>query len=117
MLQPEPSRTADSATRLPASEGGTSALKMSRPSVIIRILERRSRFIRAPAPVEAYDKNITYRAGRCPARYYIDRLIPLFREKTYDIASIISHRLPLSEVHKAVEVMGSAERNKIVIEP
>ena len=33
------------------------------------------------APAEAYDKNLTYRAGRCPARAYIDRLLPIVREE------------------------------------
>jgi L-iditol 2-dehydrogenase len=30
---------------------------------------------------------------------------------------IISHRFPLKEIHKAVEVMGGAERNKVIIQP
>jgi len=29
----------------------------------------------------------------------------------------ISHRFPLTEMHQALEVMGSAERNKVVIFP
>ncbi|MDX1502691.1 MAG: alcohol dehydrogenase catalytic domain-containing protein, partial [Thermoanaerobaculia bacterium] len=33
-----------------------------------------SRF--AFGPGEAYDKNLTYRAGRCPARHYLGRLLP-----------------------------------------
>ena len=49
------------------------------------------------SPGEAYDKNLTYRVGRCPARYYMDRLIPLLEEKRYNLASIISHRLPLTD--------------------
>jgi threonine dehydrogenase-like Zn-dependent dehydrogenase len=49
------------------------------------------------SPVEAYDKNLTYRAGRCPARHYMERLLPLVRGKKYDFASIVSHRLPLAD--------------------
>ena len=30
---------------------------------------------------------------------------------------VISHRFPLSEIHRAVEVMGSSERNKVIINP
>lgn len=30
---------------------------------------------------------------------------------------IISHRFPLSEIHRAVEVMGSPDRNKVVVNP
>ena len=47
------------------------------------------------APGEAYDKNLTYRAGRCPARAYMDRLLPLVQSRKYDLGALISHRLPL----------------------
>ena len=30
---------------------------------------------------------------------------------------VISHRLPLTEIHRAIEVMSSPERNKVVIHP
>ena len=49
------------------------------------------------SPVEAYDKNLTYRIGRCPARAVLEDLIPLVRRKQYDLASVISHQLPLSQ--------------------
>lgn len=48
-------------------------------------------------PGEIYDKNLTYRAGRCPARSYMDRLLPLIRSRRYDFGALISHRLPLEE--------------------
>jgi threonine dehydrogenase-like Zn-dependent dehydrogenase len=34
-----------------------------------------------------------------------------------DVEKIISHRLPLKSIHRAVEIMGSQERNKVVINP
>ncbi len=49
------------------------------------------------SPVEAYDKNLTYRVGRCPARAYMERLAPIVRDRELDIARVISHRLRLSE--------------------
>jgi threonine dehydrogenase-like Zn-dependent dehydrogenase len=30
---------------------------------------------------------------------------------------VISHRFPLTEIHKAVEVMAGAKRNKVIINP
>jgi threonine dehydrogenase-like Zn-dependent dehydrogenase len=51
----------------------------------------------AIAPGEAYDRNLTYRAGRTPARSYMDRLLPLIRSGRYDLGAVISHRLPLSD--------------------
>ena len=47
------------------------------------------------SPSEAYDKNLTYRVGRCPARRLASELIPLVRDKDLDLGSILSHRLPL----------------------
>ena len=49
------------------------------------------------APGEAYDKNLTYRAGRCPARHYTERLLEIVARGTYDLGSLVSHHLPLEE--------------------
>jgi len=51
----------------------------------------------ALAPAQLYDKNLTYRTGRCPARAYMDRLLPIATRRAADLARMISHRLPLSE--------------------
>jgi threonine dehydrogenase-like Zn-dependent dehydrogenase len=48
-------------------------------------------------PAEAYDKNLTYRVGRCPARRLMEQLISLVQRGEYDLASLISHRMELSE--------------------
>jgi threonine dehydrogenase-like Zn-dependent dehydrogenase len=47
------------------------------------------------SPVEAYDKNLTYRGGRCPARHYMEKLLPLVRQGRYPLSSVISHRFAL----------------------
>jgi threonine dehydrogenase-like Zn-dependent dehydrogenase len=49
------------------------------------------------SPSEAYDKNLTFRTGRCPARAILEELIPLVQEKKYDMAAAISHERPLDE--------------------
>ncbi len=49
------------------------------------------------SPVDAYNKNITYKSGRCPARYYMPKLLALIAEKQPDLSAIISHKMPLSE--------------------
>ena len=49
------------------------------------------------SPVEAYNKNLTYKIGRCPARHMMDKLMPMVLKKKYDITSIFSHRMKLSE--------------------
>ncbi len=50
----------------------------------------------AISPGEAYDKNLTYRAGRAPVRRYLDRLLAFVASRKTDLSSIVSHRLPLA---------------------
>ncbi len=49
------------------------------------------------SPAEAYDKNLTYRVGRCPARQLMPRLLPILQSRKYDLLRVISHRMPLRE--------------------
>lgn len=49
------------------------------------------------SPIEAYDKNITFKIGRAPARRYMEQLIDRTLQSSYDITQIITHRLPLSD--------------------
>ena len=45
------------------------------------------------------------------------RAIRLIETGLIDTEKIISHRFPLAEIHQAMSVMGSRERNKVVIHP
>jgi threonine dehydrogenase-like Zn-dependent dehydrogenase len=45
------------------------------------------------------------------------RAIRLMEAGLVDTEKIISHRFPLTEIHKAVEVMGGTQRNKVMIHP
>jgi threonine dehydrogenase-like Zn-dependent dehydrogenase len=56
------------------------------------------------SPGEAYDKNLTYRAGRAPARALLDRMLVLARSGRFDLGAVISHRLPLAEGPRAYEL-------------
>ena len=49
------------------------------------------------SPGEAYDKNLTYRAGRAPARALMDRLLSRLAERPLGLGAIVSHRLPLAD--------------------
>jgi threonine dehydrogenase-like Zn-dependent dehydrogenase len=59
------------------------------------------------SPVEAYNKNLTYKIGRCPARYMMDQLIPIVQKKKYDLTSIFTHRMKLSEGRHGYEIFSS----------
>jgi threonine dehydrogenase-like Zn-dependent dehydrogenase len=48
-------------------------------------------------PGKLYDKNLTYRAGRCPARAYLERALALLAAGRFPFAALVSHRLALAE--------------------
>jgi alcohol dehydrogenase len=51
-------------------------------------------------PSEAYDKNLTYRTGRCPARHYMEALTDLVAREYPHITQVITHRFaPADAVH------------------
>ena len=56
------------------------------------------------SPVEAYDKNLTYVAGRCSARHFMERTLELVRSRAYPLASIYSHRMTLDEGPRGYEL-------------
>jgi threonine dehydrogenase-like Zn-dependent dehydrogenase len=45
------------------------------------------------------------------------RAIRLMERRLVDPEAIISHRFPLSKTHEALEVMGSPDHNKIIVNP
>ena len=47
----------------------------------------------------------------------MQKAIRLIERRLVDPEKVISHRFPLSEIHKAIEVMGSPDRNKVIIHP
>lgn len=47
-------------------------------------------------PVDAYNKNLTLKIGRCPARTMMEMFLPVIVEKKYPVTDIITHRLDLS---------------------
>jgi threonine dehydrogenase-like Zn-dependent dehydrogenase len=98
-------RGADAALEVVGSPEATRlAVDLVRPGGVVSAVgvHTESRF--AFSPVEAYDKNLTYRAGRCPARAYMERLLPLVREGKYELGGIVSHRLPLAEGVRGYEI-------------
>jgi len=56
------------------------------------------------SPGQAYDKNHTYKNGRCPARYYADKLLKEELPQRYPIEDIITHEFALKDGARAYEV-------------
>eukprot|EP00511_Aplanochytrium_stocchinoi_P009990 CAMPEP_0204867036 /NCGR_PEP_ID=MMETSP1348-20121228/20780_1 /ASSEMBLY_ACC=CAM_ASM_000700 /TAXON_ID=215587 /ORGANISM="Aplanochytrium stocchinoi, Strain GSBS06" /LENGTH=415 /DNA_ID=CAMNT_0052019261 /DNA_START=57 /DNA_END=1304 /DNA_ORIENTATION=- len=59
-------------------------------------------------PSQAYDKNITYRSGRCPARSLMkstEFLLQYAKDSlNINMADVITHKFPLAEAKQAYEV-------------
>lgn len=61
------------------------------------------------SPGQAYDKNLTYRAGRCSARAMMDVTMPLIASGRCDLGALFSHRMPFEEAPRAYEVFARRE--------
>ncbi len=47
----------------------------------------------------------------------MEKAIMLMERRVIDPEKVISHRFPLSQIHKAVETMAGGNRNKVIIQP
>jgi threonine dehydrogenase-like Zn-dependent dehydrogenase len=47
----------------------------------------------------------------------MSKAIRLMETGLIDIEQVISHRFPLSEIHAALAVMKSPDRNKVIVNP
>lgn len=71
------------------------------------------------SPVQAYDKNLSYRTGRCPARAYMNRLLPLLHNRSLDVKSFLTHTFSLSDCSAAYTLFANRQENclKVVFVP
>jgi threonine dehydrogenase-like Zn-dependent dehydrogenase len=76
-------------------EAGRMAFEMVRPGGIIAAVGVHHESAFPFSPARAYDHNLTYRIGRCPARSLMQGLLPLVRRRGAELASIFTHRFPL----------------------
>lgn len=90
-----------------SSSASRSAMRWLRPGGTLSVVGVHTEPQFAFSPVEAYDKNVTFKIGRCPARHLMDTVLPLLAELSVDPASIISHRLPLSRGGYAYEIFAN----------
>jgi len=71
------------------------------------------------SPVDAYDKNITYRIGRCSARHYMDIVIPKIKGWSRELDLVITHRMGLDQGEEAYRMFDRKLDNclKILLTP
>jgi threonine dehydrogenase-like Zn-dependent dehydrogenase len=95
------------------------AVEMIRPGGVISAAGVHTEAHFTFSPGEAYDKNLTYRAGRCPVRGYMERALRLAASKGDELSSVITHRLALSEGPRAYRLFDRKEDGciKVVLRP
>lgn len=55
------------------------------------------------SPAEAYDKNLTYQTGRCPARHYMSALSDSLIDNPPDLSWAITHRFDMNHAAEAYD--------------
>ena len=95
------------------------AIGMVRPGGMISSVGVCNDAYLAFSPVEAYNKNLTYKIGRCPARHMMDELIPVVQKKKYNITSLFSHKMKLSEGVHGYDIFANKKDNcvKVLLRP
>ncbi len=56
------------------------------------------------SPVDAYDKNLVYKTGRCPARHYMDKLTARVASGEFDLSPFVTHRFDAKDCVEAYDV-------------
>jgi threonine dehydrogenase-like Zn-dependent dehydrogenase len=102
-----------------SADAGKLAYDLVRPGGTISVVGVHNEDTFSFSPADAYDKNLTYRVGRCPARHLMPRLLPLLRSGKYDLAAVLSHHMPLEQGTQAYTLFDRKEDGctKVVLTP
>jgi len=95
------------------------AMELVRPGGIISSVGVCTDQHLAFSPTEAYNMNLTYKTGRCPARAMMEKLVPLVQRQQYDLTSVFSHALKLSEGVEGYDMFANKKDNclKVLLLP
>ncbi|MBA7510966.1 putative zinc-binding alcohol dehydrogenase [subsurface metagenome] len=101
------------------NSAGKLAFQLVRPGGIISTVGVHTKNEFPFSPVDAYNKNITFKIGRCPARNYIERLITFAAKKRLELDKIITHQYPLKEGAKAYKLFDKKDDGciKVILKP
>ncbi|QEF98258.1 NADP-dependent isopropanol dehydrogenase [Stieleria maiorica] len=61
------------------------------------------------SPADAYDKNLTYRTGRCPARSYMDVLPETLATEPMDFSWCVTHRFGVDDAEEAYQTFAGGK--------
>ena len=73
------------------------AYSLIRPGGIISMVGVNNESSLPFSPSDAYNKNLTFKVGRCPARFLMEKLLPAVLSKKYNYSAIVSHRMDLKD--------------------
>lgn len=91
------------------------AYSLVRPGGIISAVGVNNESTLPFSPADAYNKNLTFKVGRCPARFLIEKLLPEVVSGQYDYGAIISHRLKLKEGVEAYSIFSNRADNCVKV--
>lgn len=71
------------------------------------------------SPVQAYNKNLTYITGRCPARAMMPEILKLIPQKKFSFVDIITHRMSLKDGAEGYQLFAAKQDNclKVMLTP
>lgn len=112
-------RGADAVLELVGSEDATAlAFRLVRAGGTIAAagVHHEARFPFGPA--DAYDRNLRYVAGRCPARARMPEVLPLL-ERVPELAGVFTHRMPLERAPEAWDLFARRAQGciKVALDP
>ena len=83
------------------------AYKLIRPGGIMSVIGCHCTPNFAFSPVDAYDKNLTYRTGRCPARHYMNALTERVAIGEFEIDSFVTHGFSADECESGYDIFSN----------
>jgi S-(hydroxymethyl)glutathione dehydrogenase/alcohol dehydrogenase len=66
-----------------------------------------------------FAKNITLKMGQCPVHSYVEPILKLIMQGSFDPTDIITHKLSLEEGSHGYEIFDKKEENciKVILKP
>jgi alcohol dehydrogenase len=83
------------------------AYQLLRPGGTMSVIGCHSSPNFAFTPTDAYNKNLTYKTGRCPARHYMRLLSPRVLEQAWPVDGMITHRFQPQDCKRAYDVFAN----------
>ena len=95
------------------------AIHVVRPGGVVSIAGYHTQSTYSFPIQKAYTKNLTLKIGRCNARKYMQKLLPLILDNRVPLTSIITHTLPLSDAVQGYDLFAKRQDNaiKVLLKP